>query len=479
MNRREFLRSGLLWGSALGLAAPRRRPNVILILADDLGWSDTTPYGADLHETPHLERLARASVRFTRAYAASPVCSPTRASIQTGKYPARLGITIWREGALRPPTRRRVITPQVEANLRHEEFTLAEALHEAGYFTIHIGKWHLGGAEHYPETQGFDVNLGGTVWGAPATYFWPYRGPFGQAREYRYVPGLHTGRTGEYLTDRLTDEALRMMDAAGDRPFFLNLCYHTVHTPIEGKPELVERYQARLGPNLRHRNAAYAAMVHSLDENVGRVLAYLDRRGLASDTIVLFTSDNGGYVNEYRGRQVTDNHPLRSGKGSLYEGGIRVPLLVRAPGAAAGRRCDEPVCSIDFYATLLELTGVSGDPKQNAAMDGVSFAPLLRNPEARLAREELYFHYPHYYPTTTPVSALLRREGDREWKLLYYFEDAKVELYDLARDPGESRDLASEFPQAAQRLRARLEAWWKAVGAPLPSPNPDYKEGPR
>ncbi len=477
MTRRELFRRSAAWAT-ITRAGAAERPNFLFILADDLGWSDTTPYGADLHETPQLERLAREGVRFTRAYAASPVCSPTRASIQTGKYPARLRITIWREGALRPPGSTRLITPGVAADLPHSEVTIAEALREAGYFTIHIGKWHLGGAEHYPETQGYDVNIGGTLWGAPATYFWPFRGPFGQQREHRYVPGLPLGRPGEYLTDRLTDEALKMIEAAARRPFWLNLCYHTVHTPIEGKPELAERYRSRIRDGLHHRNPDYAAMVRSLDENIGRLLAHLDQRGLASNTWVIFTSDNGGYVNAYRGRQVTDNYPLRSGKGSLYEGGLRVPLIVRGPGAAAGRVCHEPVCSTDFYPTLLELAGVKGDPAHNAALDGVSLVPLLRRPEARLEREELYFHYPHYYATTTPVSALLRREGARQWKLLEYFEDGRCELYDLAADPGETRDLAGEFPQVVERLRARLHAWRKQTGAPLPVPNPEFKKAP-
>ncbi|MGC8792220.1 MAG: sulfatase [Bryobacteraceae bacterium] len=477
MTRRSFLARCLAAGGARLRAAPGRL-NFVFILADDLGWADTTPYGADLHETPSLERLAREGVRFTRAYAASPVCSPTRASIQTGKHPARLGITIWREAALCGPEKRGVITPQVKADLPHPEVTIAEVLREAGYFTIHIGKWHLGGPEHYPETQGYDVNIGGSLWGAPPTYFWPYRGPFGQDDELRYVPGLDLGSPGEYLTDRLTDEALRMLDAAAGRPFFLNLCYHTVHTPIEGKAELVDRYRRRLAPGLHHRNAAYAAMVRSLDENVGRVLRYLDERGLTGNTVVIFTSDNGGYINAFRGEQVTDNYPLRSGKGSLYEGGIRVPLIVRSPTCTAGRVSQEPVCSTDFYPTMLELAGVPGDPRHNQNVDGLSFARLLQRPEERLARDELYFHYPHYYATTTPVSAILRREGQHEWKLLEYFEDGRAELYDLATDPGETRDLAREFPRVVEKLRERLHGWWKRVGAPLPVPNPGYKKTP-
>lgn len=468
-TRRSFLQSA---GAPLAARAARERPwNFVFVLADDLGWSDTTPYDADLHETPNLERLARMGVKFTRAYAAAPVCSPTRASIHTGKYPARLHLTIWREAARRPPSNQRLIPPVVEENLPHSEVTFAELLHEKGYFTAHVGKWHLGDAEHYPETHGFDVNIGGTVWGAPATFFWPYRGLFGSG-EYRYVPGLHGGRPGEYLTDRLTGEALKLIDAAGGRPFLLNLCYHTVHTPIEGKPELVERYRARLRPGLRHQNAAYAAMVHSLDENVGRVLDRLERNGVADRTVVIFTSDNGGYINPYRGQAVTNNHPLRSGKGSLYEGGIRVPLIIRWPGVApAGRVSDEPVCSIDFYSTILEMAGLSGDARHNAAVDGRSLLPLLKDPAARLPREELFFHYPHYYATTSPVSAILARQ----WKLLEYFEDGRLELYHLGRDPSETRNLAAEEPAVALRMHERLRAWRAAVNAQTPSPNPDWR----
>ncbi len=468
MNRRQFLFSA----TGAAAATSRRAPNIVFILADDLGWADTTPYGADLHETPNLERLARESVRFTRAYAAAPVCSPTRASIHTGKYPARLGLTIWREAARNPPRNNRLVPPVVEENLAHSEVTLAERLGQAGYFNAHIGKWHLGDAEHYPETHGFEVNIGGSVWGAPATYWWPFRGDFGANRERRYVPGLVGGKQGEYLTDRLTDEALRQMDAASGRPLFLNLCYHTVHTPIEGKPELVEHFRRKIAPGMNHRNAAFAAMVRSLDDNVGRILARIDAPEMASRTVVVFTSDNGGYINPYRGEPVTSNAPLRSGKGSLYEGGIRVPLMIRWPGAArAGAVCDEPVSSIDFYPTLLEMAGLAGDAKHNATVDGASLAPLLRSPGARLERDELFFHYPHYYATTSPVSAVVARD----WKLIEYFEDSRLELYDLAHDPGEQRDLAAAMPDRARQLHARLKAWRESVRAPMPSPNPDYR----
>jgi len=470
MKRRSFLASLV---SPLVAQTGRQQPwNFVFVLADDLGWSDTTPYDADLHQTPSLERLARLGVKFTRAYAAAPVCTPTRASIHTGKYPAKLHMTIWREAARKPPTNQRLIPPVVEENLPHTEVTFAELLREKGYFTAHVGKWHLGNAEHFPETQGFDVNIGGTVWGSPATFFWPYRGNQLYGGEYRYVPGLHGGKPGEYLTDRLTDEALKMIDAAEGRPFFLNLCYHTVHTPIEGKPELVERYRAKLRPGLRHQNAAYAAMVHSLDENLGRLLERLERRGLADRTVVIFNSDNGGYINPLRGQVVTDNYPLRSGKGSLYEGGLRVPLIIRWPGVApAGAVCEEPVSSIDFYSTVLEMADLSGDPQHNAAVDGRSLAPLLKDPAARLPREELFFHYPHYYATTSPVSAILARD----WKLLEYFEDGRLELYHLGRDPSETRNVAAQEAAVTRRLHERLRAWRVAVNAQLPAPNADWR----
>lgn len=467
MNRRSFL--GLAASCAAGRraawGAPAPTPlNIVFILADDLGWADTGPYGADLHETPHLDRLAAGAMRFTNAYAAAPVCSPTRASIMTGKHPARLHMTIWHEASERPPQHRPLIPPVTVGNLPHQEVTLAEALKARGYTTAHVGKWHLGVASHYPETQGFDVNIGGTFWGAPATYFYPYRGKL-PSGEFRYVPDLEWGEPGEYLPDRLTGEALRIIDKSAARPFFLNLWHHTVHTPIEGQAEPAARYAGRIQPGMHHRNAAYAAMVRSLDDSVGRILARLEQSGLADRTVVVFTSDNGGYIGKFKGETVTSNHPLRSGKGSLYEGGIRVPLLIRWPGVTRpGSVSDEPITSCDFYRTLLEMAGA--DAPQ--APDGVSIVPLLRDPAASLNRDALYFHYPHYYETTSPVSAIRARE----WKLLEYYENGRLELYDLSRDPGEARNLAAEMPKKAAELQGRLRAWLDSVAAQKPQPNP-------
>ncbi|MEN6533546.1 MAG: sulfatase, partial [Bryobacteraceae bacterium] len=359
-TRRHFLEISALAAQKVVVCAETAKPlNFVFLLADDLGWADTGVYGADLHETPNIDRLAAAGVRFTDAYAAAPVCSPTRASIMTGKCPARLHMTIWREAVTHPPADRRLIPPVGVEDLPHEEVTLAEVLHDSGYLTAHVGKWHLGGATHYPETQGFDVNIGGTLWGAPQTYFYPYRGTRRYGGEFRYVPHLELGKPGEYLTDRLTSEALNVLERVRDRPFYLNLAWHSVHAPVEGKPEFVSRYRARVKPGMHHKNPGYAAMVRSLDENVGRVLDTLDRLGIADRTVVVFTSDNGGYINAFDGQPVTDNYPLRSGKGSLCEGGVRVPLIIRWPGAThAGVVCREPVISHDFYPTLLEMAGL-------------------------------------------------------------------------------------------------------------------------
>lgn len=471
-TRRGFLQmtAGAVGALAAGGAwaqSGRRRPNVVLIVADDLGAMDTEPYGADLHETPNLRRLAGEGVRFTEAHSASPVCSPTRASIQTGKHPARLHVTIWHEAAKNPPKNRKMVPPVVEDHVPHGEVTLGEMLKERGYLTAHVGKWHLGMASHYPESQGYDTNVGGTFWGAPQTFFHPYKGNQRFGGEYRYVPGLGVGKEGDYLTDKLTDAALRVIDEAGGRPFFLNLCYHTPHTPIEGKKELVERYRAKLKPGMHHQNATYAAMIHSLDENVGRVLDKLKEKGLERDTIVIFTSDNGGYIGRFNGEQVTNNAPLRSGKGSAYQGGVRIPLLVRAPGVTkAGTVCGEPVTTMDFFPTIAALTGAA----DHGEHDGVSLVPLLRDAGAKLGRERLFFHYPHYYETTSPVSAV----REREWKLLEYFEDGHVELYNLERDPGETREVSAENAAVAERLRRALEEWRRAVGAQMPVANAGY-----
>jgi arylsulfatase A-like enzyme len=478
-RRRAALFVMIAWCLVIGdfqvCAAGQRSPNVVMILADDLGAHDLVCYGADLHETPNLDRFAASGVRFTQAYAASPVCTPTRASIMTGKYPARLKMTIWHEASANPPRNRKLIPPITRGNLPLGEVTLAEVLKSRGYVTAHIGKWHLGDAAHYPQNQGFDLNIGGTFWGAPPTFFYPYSGPFGRAKEPRYVPHLWPGQPGEYLTDRLTDEAIRFIKREREHPFFLHLAYHTVHTPIEAKAASVAKYQAKLDARFHHQNATYAAMVGSLDENVGRLLKQIEDLGLTDDTVVIFNSDNGGFINSHRDMpMVTSNAPLRSGKGSLYEGGVRVPLMVRWPGVTkAGSECRRMVSSIDFLPTILEITATSDrSPAESAIgeIDGQSLVPLLKDASASFARDELFFHYPHYYPTTTPVSSV--RRGD--WKLIEFYESDRIELYDLSSDPGEKTDLAADKPKTVRELHRRLRAWRTSVDAQLPKPNPDF-----
>jgi arylsulfatase A-like enzyme len=466
-----LLFAGIAGSSFPVLAAP---PNIVLILADDLGAVDLGCYGADLHETPRLDRLARESVVFRQAYSAAPVCSPTRAALMTGKHPARLGITIWSEGSLAGPQNRRLLQGESKHDLPHEELTLSERLQKAGYVTGLVGKWHLGDADHAPETQGFDVNIGGTRWGAPQSFFWPYRGQGRFGQEYRYVPGLPLGKEGDYLTDALTDAAIRFIDSAGNRPFFLYLAHYAPHTPMEAPLPLVRQFTAKLRPDHKHKNPVYAAMVHKLDESVGRVLDHLSQRGLKENTIVVFTSDNGGFIGPDRRSQhpttpCTSNHPLRSGKGSLYEGGIRVPLIVRWPGIKPGER-PHAVMTTDLFVTL----ATSAVGSMDEPFDGVNLSPVIQDRDSPLPPRNLYWHYPHYYETTTPVSAV--RSGD--WKLLEYFEDGRHELYNLAEDPYESRDLATHQPEKLAGLSRDLAQWRQAAGAKLPRPNPAYQARP-
>jgi arylsulfatase A-like enzyme len=452
------------------LHAAEAKPNIVIILADDLGWSDLGCYGADLHETPHLDRLAQQGLRFTDAYAMS-VCTPSRAALLTGKHAARLKMTIWSEGAQGGPKNRKLIQADSLHDLPHTETTLARHLQDAGYLTALVGKWHLGDASHYPETHGFDVNIGGTQWGAPQTFFWPYSGSGRFGPEFRYVPHLEFGKPGEYLTDRLTEEAIRVVDRAGDQPFFLYLAHYAPHTPMEAKADDVRHFKAKLRPGQHHQNAVYAAMVKSLDDSVGRVLDDLKQRGLEQNTIVIFTSDNGGYIGTEKGQTmpVTSNAPLRSGKGALYEGGIRVPLIVRWPGVTpAAAECQEPVVLMDLFHTLTATLSVK---QPNEPADGLNLKPLLQQPDTKLKRDALYFHYPHYYATTTPVSAI--RSGD--WKLLEYHEDGRRELYHLKDDPGEQTDLAHRMPDKTASLLKQLHDWRTEVNTAAPTPNPNFK----
>jgi arylsulfatase A len=450
-----------------GQAERSDRPNIVLILADDLGWSDLGCYGADLHETPCLDQLAQEGVRFTHAYAMS-VCSPSRSTLLTGIHAARIPITIWAEGSKTSPPNRPLVQARSLHDLPHDRVTIASKLRDLGYLTASIGKWHLGEASHFPETHGFDIGIGGNHWGAPQSFFWPYRGAGRFGNEYRFVPNLEYGQPGEYLTDRLTDEAIRFIDHARDRPFFLYLAHYAPHTPIEAPQADTEYFESKVKPEMKHRNPTYAAMIRRLDHGVGRVMDHLRDNKLDQNTIVIFTSDNGGYVGTDRrsGQSVpvTNNAPLRSGKGSLYEGGIRVPLIVRYPKVTPKATvCVEPVVLTDLASTLLKLGGAK--PIDWDKLDGKGLTLLLKDPATKLDRASLYFHYPHYYETTTPVGAI--RSG--KWKLLEYFEDQRIELFDLEKDPSESTNVAAEYPREADLLLQELKEWRSNAKAEMPT----------
>ncbi len=439
---------------AFGSAAPAR-PNFILILVDDLGATDLGCTGSKFYETPHLDRLAREGMRFTQAYSACTVCSPTRAAVLTGRYPARLHLTDWIAGHQRPQAKLRV--PDWTKHLPLEEVTIAEVLRDAGYATATIGKWHLGGTDFRPERQGFDLNLAGTDRGQPPSYFSPYR-----------IATLPDGPPGEFLTDREGAEARRWIEANRERPFFLYLPHHAVHTPLMGKPNVIEKYRAKAQPDAPQRNPTYAALLESVDDAVGRLLTGLKELGLEERTVILFTSDNGGLLGGPK-NPITSNLGLRAGKGSAYEGGVRVPLIVKWPGVTQpGSTCEAPAISVDFFPTILEIAGLPAPAGRQ--LDGTSLTPALRGGE-ELRRTELFWHYPHYHPGgATPYSAV--RSGD--WRLIEFYEDQRVELYHLRKDPAETTDLAIREPGKTRELRERLAEWRREVGAQLPTPNPDY-----
>lgn len=445
----------LLFTAVSSRAAATGRYNIVLILADDLGWTDLSCYGSTYYETPQIDRLARDGMRFTQAYSACTVCSPTRAAILTGKYPARLRITDWIPGL--PPENPKLLVPEWTKYLPLEEVTLARALKAAGYATASIGKWHLGSEPYWPEKHGFDVNIAGTSAAAPPSYFAPYN-----------IATLKEGPAGEYLTDRVAREATQFIEQNKARPFFLYVPLFAVHTPIQGKEALVKKYRAKRQPGQKQTNAVYGAMVESMDDAVGAIRRKLDELKLTERTVVVFASDNGGRV------PTTSNHPLRVGKGSCYEGGTRVPLIVSWPGVAkAGSTSNVPVISMDLFPTLLEAAGEIDAARRG--IDGESLAGLLRHErDPATKRDVLFWHYPHYQHYqlggTTPYGAI--RAGD--FKLIEFFSDMRVELYNLRDDIGEQRNLAAEMPEKVTELRNRLHAWRKEVGAQMPKRNPAY-----
>jgi arylsulfatase A len=459
LSRRHFL-SAMAAPFAVPAAAQRRPPNVVLILIDDYGWRDTGYNGSTFYETPNIDRLARSGVVFTDGYAASPVCSPTRAAIMTGKYPSRLHLTSHLQGASNRFHFTKVLQPSARLELPLEEVTIAELLRQQGYRTACIGKWHLGKTGFLPSDQGFDVSLAGDEAGSTNDFFFP--------AWKKKIP--LDGAAGEYLTDRLTGLAVDFVESNKDRPFFLYLSHFAVHTPIQGKPDKVRKYDAKSRPDNPHNYGEYAAMIESVDESVGRVMNALRESSVEDSTLVIFTGDNGGLSAPiWKDRPVTSNLPLRSGKGHIYEGGIRVPTIVRLPGVTKpGATSHEPVVSYDYAPTIAELAGV---PREKLpAMDGRSFAPVLRG-KASMDRTDNFWHYPHYSPQGSRPAAAIRR-GD--YKLILFFEDNRAELYNLKSDIGEANDLASTQPGRADEMRRRLQEWLRETKAQLPLPNPNH-----
>lgn len=490
--------------------AQNRRPNVIVFLVDDMGWTDfgAGPYGSKYYETPNMDALAAQGVLFTDAYSANPLCSPTRASILTGKYPARLGITS--AVGHTPPTppgpinykpanpNRAVLQPESRSYLDPAEYTLAEALRDAGYATGHFGKWHLGlTPPHWPEEQGYKVAWHGTPDPGPPQpngYFAPY-----SFREGTIVPAAD----GTYIVDQLTDEAIKFIEDHRDGPFLLSVWQFGVHGPWGHKEEYTKEFVNKKDPTGRHQNPIMASMLRSVDESLGRILKKLDELQLADDTIIIFASDNGGNVHsnieedekarnlrpdhprakviadyrKYAGfNPPTNNEPLRAGKGTLFEGGVRIPLVVRWPGKiAAGGQSSEVVSTIDFYPTLMELTGVT--PKEPVKFDGISFASVLKDPSAKLNREALFNFFPHGGPGKPPGVSV--RAGN--WKLIRWYETSPnfpevYELYDLSKDLGEKTNLASTHQDKVKELDQLIDSFLKETGAAVPIPNPEYRK---
>ena len=465
---------GLILFSCTSKELPRK-PNIILILVDDLGWADVGCYGNTYYETPNIDKLAAEGMKFTNGYAASAVCSPTRGALMTGRYPTRLGITDWIhhwypiENGEQPigyesSDDKKLQTPKNYLFLDHDEITIAEILKKVGYTTCHVGKWHLGQKDWWPETHGFDYNIGGYQQGQPDSYFDPYNNP-----------SMPDRKKGEYLTDREADEATGFIKKAlqQNKPFFLYMAHYTVHTPIQAKMELIEYYQNKKIPEDRDFHPKYAAMVHSLDDAVGTITSTLEKLGVTDNTVIIFTSDNGGLKlrgNKDGSSKWTDNTPLRAGKGFPYEGGIREPFIVKWPGQIKpGSSSYEMVSSIDILPTICEMIGQQN--QKTKSIDGKSLIPALVDNE-RLDRKTLYWHYPHYWNGGGVAPYSVIRDGD--WKLIRWYEDNIIELYDLKNDLSEDNDLSIINPNKVNELQDKLDMWLKETGAKLPKLNPNY-----
>ena len=444
------------------------KPNVVFILVDDLGWTDLGSYGSDLYQSPNIDRLANEGVSFTNSYSSCTVCSPTRASIVTGKYPARNNITDWIEGHKYPWAKLNV--PDWTMYLPTEEYTMAEAFKDAGYKTAHFGKWHLGEKEeNWPENHGFDVNIGGWKKGSPNLnkkkgtngYFSPYGNP-----------RLKDGPAEEYLTERLSNEVLNYIDENADEPFFINFWLYNVHTPLQAKKDKIDKYKELANPEARHQNPKYAAMVEHTDDAVGKIINKLKEKGLYDNTIIIFSSDNGGLIGKSK-KAVTSNAPLRTGKGDIYEGGVRIPTIIFAPNKTAkGIKIDEPIISMDYYPTLMELAGISSEKTKKQTVDGKSLASLILDNKS-LERDAIYWHYPHYHQEGGVPYSSIRYD---DFKLIQNFENNSFELYNLRNDMGESDNVIEKYPEEFKLMKDKLETWRQDVSAQYATPNPDFNK---
>ena len=489
MLRLYYLVVAMLYLATLSVAdaignppEPKKRPNVLFILADDLGWRDLSNEGSTFYESPHIDRIANEGMKFTRGYATCQVCSPSRASIMTGKYPARLNITDWIGAAMGEQWKRNTkLLPAIyNHNLPHEDMTIAEAFQGSGYKTFFAGKWHLGGEGSHPEDHGFGTNVGGHHRGSPpGGFFSPFKNP-----------KMNDGPKGELLPLRLGNETANWIEANKDQPFFAFLSFYSVHAPIQSTKALWEKYRAKAAKQKQPENRflidrttpvrqvqdnpLYAGMVESMDDGVGIVLERLERLGLLEDTIIVFTSDNGG-VSAGDGK-ATSNLPLRGGKGRQWEGGIREPFYIRYKGVRSGAT-DVLAIGTDFYPTLLDLCGLSPQPSQH--VDGKSLVPVLTNNPTEetqadlelLNKRTLYWHYPHYGNQGGEPSSIIRK-GD--WKLISYYEEGNIELYNVADDVGEQTDVASKHPEITAAMKTDLDNWLRETGAAMPSTNPGF-----
>jgi len=441
----------------------QEKPNVVYINIDDLGWTDLACYGSTYYETPNIDRLVTQGMKFTDAYASASNCAPSRSGLMSGQYSPRYGIYTVASSERGKSKDRKLIPVKNKTTLPDSIVTLAEVLKKAGYITASMGKWHIGDD---PRTQGFDVNIGGTHAGHPKSYFSPYKNK-----------NLKDGPKGEYLTDRLTDEGISFIKKNKEHPFFLYMTYYTVHSPWQGKKNLIEKYKKKKGSKY-HKNPVYAAMVEAMDSNVGRLIDVLEQLDLTKKTLIIFTSDNGGVYT------VSKQYPLKYGKGSYYEGGTRVPLIVRWDGKIKPNTVSKtPVINLDFYPTLMEITNTVA--KKGQILDGESLLPVLLN-QKKLKKRPIFWHFPIYLEAGRNAKELAGRDilfrtrpGTTmrygKWKLHQYFEDGAIELYDLENDISETNNLSKEKPGVTAKLLKMLEQWRKKVNAPVPSQlNPEF-----